>query len=161
MKHFRHILPETINAIIAARKKTHPGLHKLGTDLAVPDERLADMWAVYRDALADAGLEWAAFGHIGNNHVHINIMPRDMADLQKALGLYQMFAEKAVAFGGYGLGRARHRQAQGQVPEDDVHARRRSSRCARSSARSIRGCLLNPGNIFEDSSPAPPARGGE
>jgi len=66
----------------------------------VPDERLADMWAVYRNALGGAGLEWAAFGHIGNNHVHINILPRDMADLQKALELYQMFAEKAVAFGG-------------------------------------------------------------
>ncbi len=58
------------------------------------------MWAVYRGGLAGAGLEWAAFGHIGNNHVHINILPRDMADLEKALGLYQVFAEKAVEFGG-------------------------------------------------------------
>jgi len=39
-KTFRHILPETVNAIMAERKKHHPGLHKLGTDLAVPDARL-------------------------------------------------------------------------------------------------------------------------
>jgi D-lactate dehydrogenase (cytochrome) len=149
LKNFRHILPETINAIIAERKKQHPGLHKLGTDLAVPDERLSDMWAVYRDALADAGLEWAAFGHIGNNHVHINIMPRDMADLQKALGLYQMFAEKAVAFGGsvsaeHGIGKLKAKFLKtmfGPAEIAEMHAVKRALDPQ---------LLLNPGNIFEE-----------
>jgi D-lactate dehydrogenase (cytochrome) len=149
LKHFRHILPETINAIIAARKKTHPGLHKLGTDLAVPDERLADMWAVYRDALAGAGLEWAAFGHIGNNHVHINIMPRDMADLQKALDLYQMFAEKAVAFGGsvsaeHGIGKLKAKFLKTMFTPEEIESMRAVKRALDPQL------LLNPGNIFEE-----------
>jgi D-lactate dehydrogenase (cytochrome) len=148
LKNFRHILPETINAIIAERKKLHPGLHKLGTDLAVPDERLADMWAVYRDALAGAGLEWAAFGHIGNNHVHINILPRDMADLQKALGLYQMFAEKAVAFGGsvsaeHGIGKLKAKFLKTMFVPADIEEMRAVKRALDPN------WLLNPGNIFE------------
>jgi D-lactate dehydrogenase (cytochrome) len=149
LKNFRHILPETINAIIAERKKAHPGLHKLGTDLAVPDERLADMWAVYRDALAGAGLEWAAFGHIGNNHVHINILPRDMDDLQKALGLYQMFAEKAVAFGGsvsaeHGIGKLKAKFLKTMFSPAEIEQMRAVKRALDPSL------LLNPGNIFEE-----------
>jgi D-lactate dehydrogenase (cytochrome) len=148
LKNFRHILPETINAIIAERKKAHPGLHKLGTDLAVPDERLADMWAVYRDALAGAGLEWAAFGHIGNNHVHINILPRDMDDLQKALGLYQMFAEKAVAFGGsvsaeHGIGKLKAKFLKTMFSPKEIEEMRAVKRALDPQL------LLNPGNIFE------------
>ena len=149
LRNFRHILPETINAIIAERKKQHPGLHKLGTDLAVPDERLADMWAVYRDALGGAGLEWAAFGHIGNNHVHINIMPRDMADLQKALGLYQMFAEKAVAFGGsvsaeHGIGKLKAKFLKTMFSLAHIEEMRAVKRALDPNL------LLNPGNIFEE-----------
>ncbi|MFO7707289.1 MAG: FAD-binding oxidoreductase [Desulfobacterales bacterium] len=148
LKNFRHILPETINALIAERKKKHPGLHKLGTDLAVPDERLADMWAVYRDALAGAGLEWAAFGHIGNNHLHINIMPRDMGDLTKALGLYQMFAEKAVAFGGtvsaeHGIGKLKSKFLKTMYSESEIEQMRAVKRALDPQL------LLNPGNIFE------------
>jgi D-lactate dehydrogenase (cytochrome) len=149
LKNFRHILPETINAIIAERKKQHPGLHKLGTDLAVPDEHLSDMWAVYRDALGVAGLEWAAFGHIGNNHVHINILPRDMADLQKALGLYQMFAEKAVAFGGsvsaeHGIGKLKAKFLKAMFSPADIEEMRAVKKALDPNL------LLNPGNIFEE-----------
>ena len=149
LKNFRHILPETINAIIAERKKRHPGLHKLGTDLAVPDERLADMWAVYRGALAGAGLEWAAFGHIGNNHVHINILPRDMADLEKALGLYHLFADKAVAFGGtvsaeHGIGKLKAKFLKTMFSPAHIEEMRAVKLALDPNL------LLNHGNIFED-----------
>jgi D-lactate dehydrogenase (cytochrome) len=149
LKNFRHILPETINTIIAERKKQHPGLHKLGTDLAVPDERLAGMWAVYRDALADADLEWAAFGHIGNNHVHINILPRDMADLQKALGLYQMFAEKAVAFGGtvsaeHGIGKLKANFLKTMFNPAEIDEMRAVKQALDPQL------LFNPGNILDE-----------
>jgi D-lactate dehydrogenase (cytochrome) len=149
LKHFRHVLPETINALIAERKKLHPGLHKLGTDLAVPDERLRDMWTVYRDALAGAGLEWAAFGHIGNNHVHVNILPRDMTDLEKALALYAMFAEKAVAFGGtvsaeHGIGKLKAKFLKTMFKPGEIEAMRAVKRALDP------GLLLNPGNIFEE-----------
>ena len=100
LKNFRHILPETINAIIADRKKQIPRLHKLGTDLAVPDDGLDAMWQCYIDELAVANLQWAAFGHIGNNHIHVNILPRSESELERGLALYERFAAKAVALGG-------------------------------------------------------------
>jgi D-lactate dehydrogenase (cytochrome) len=99
-KEFRHLLPEAVNSIIAERKKRIPELHKLSTDLAVPDQALGDMWAFYKAKLEGAGLEWVAFGHIGNNHLHINIIPKTLQEMQAGLSIYTEFAEKAVALGG-------------------------------------------------------------
>ena len=45
-KVFRHMVPETINSIMAERKKQYPGIHKLGTDMAVPDGHLQEMWTL-------------------------------------------------------------------------------------------------------------------
>jgi D-lactate dehydrogenase (cytochrome) len=99
-KNFRHVLPETVNAIIAERKKKMPELHKLSTDLAVPDQALEEIWAFYESKLAKASLEWVAFGHIGNNHIHINIIPRTLEEMRDGLSIYHEFAKKAVALGG-------------------------------------------------------------
>jgi D-lactate dehydrogenase (cytochrome) len=149
LKDFRHILPETINTIIAERKKQYPELHKLGTDLAVPDERLQDMWQIYTDTLDTADLQWVAFGHIGNNHIHINILPRNVSELQKGLELYQQFAAKAVEFGGtvsaeHGIGKMKIKFLELMYSPDQINEMR-----AVKSALDPE-CLLNPGNIFSD-----------
>ena len=148
LKDFRHILPETINTIIAERKKQYPELHKLGTDLAVPDERLHDMWQIYTDTLDSADLQWVAFGHIGNNHIHINILPRNVSELQKGLQLYQQFAAKAVEFGGtvsaeHGIGKMKIKFLELMYSPDQINEMR-----AVKSALDPES-LLNPGNLFE------------
>jgi D-lactate dehydrogenase (cytochrome) len=99
-KEFRHLLPEMTNAIIAERKKRIPELHKLGTDFAVPDDALQEIWAFYRSRLEGAGLEWVAYGHIGNNHIHINIMPGTLEEMHLGLSIYREFAEKVVSLHG-------------------------------------------------------------
>jgi len=147
LKDFRHILPETVNAIIAERKKQHPQLHKLGTDLAVPDDRLHDMWQIYKTALDKADLQWVALGHIGNNHIHINILPRNTLELNKGLALYQQFAAKALEFGGtvsaeHGIGKMKIKFLKLMFSPDQIDEMR-----AVKSAFDPAG-LLNPGNIF-------------
>jgi len=99
-KRLRHLVPETINSIIAERKRQYPELHKLGTDLAVPDQFLPEIWDFYKSKCDAAHFEWVAFGHIGNNHIHVNILPRDMQELKSALELFEDFARRAVELGG-------------------------------------------------------------
>ncbi len=99
-KNFRHVLPEVVNGIIAEKKKALPQLHKLGTDLAVPDHALRTIWKFYKSKLEDSGLMWVAFGHIGNNHIHINILPENIEEMNLGLLIYEEFARKAVALGG-------------------------------------------------------------
>ena len=147
LKDFRHILPETINAIIAERKKQHPELHKLGTDLAVPDSRLRDMWQVYKDRLSAADLQWVAFGHIGNNHIHINILPRNGSELQEGLKIYGQFAAKAVEFNGtvsaeHGIGKMKIKFLELMYSPEHLDEMRAMKLAFDPDS------LLNPGNIF-------------
>ena len=107
---FRHAVPEQVNAIIAERKRGCPDLTKLGTDLSVPDGRLLDVMRLYRRDLFDANLEHVIFGHIGNNHLHVNILPRDMDEYSRGKELYSSWARKVVDWGGsvsaeHGIGR--------------------------------------------------------
>ncbi|MDP6439119.1 MAG: FAD-binding oxidoreductase [Candidatus Brocadiia bacterium] len=147
MKDFRHALPEAVNAIIARRKLDVPSLHKVGTDMAVPDERLEEVMALYRGKLAESGLEHVIFGHVGDNHLHVNILPRSAAELKRAEGLYESFARAVVAMGGsvsaeHGIGRIKRPFLRIQYGAEMIDAMRAVKR-----ALDPQG-LLNPGVIF-------------
>jgi len=144
---FRHMLPETVSGIIAERKKKHPQLHRVSADLAVPDEHLDDMWQVYRSTLERSGLEWLAYGHIGNNHLHVNVLPRDQQELTTAMGYYMDFARKAVGFGGtvsaeHGIGKIKTK-FMGVMFDDRQLSQMRSVKAVLDP-----DALLGPGNIF-------------
>lgn len=98
--HFRHALPETVNALIAQVRSEYPGLTKLGTDMAVPDESLEAVLELYSRRLTETGLRHVMFGHIGNNHLHVNILPRNPDEYARGKELYQEFAAWVVRAGG-------------------------------------------------------------
>ncbi|MCF2137370.1 MAG: FAD-binding oxidoreductase [Candidatus Thorarchaeota archaeon] len=100
MKTVRHFIPETINGIIAQRKQEYHQVHKIGTDMAVPDEALRDYLKFYRQVLEEQGMEYVVFGHIGNNHLHVNMLPRNNEEVEQGMENYRIFAKKAVELGG-------------------------------------------------------------
>ena len=107
---FRHAVPERINATIGHRRQQHPGLHKVATDMAVEDRDLRWVYDLYSSRLTASGLDHAIFGHVGNNHFHVNILPVDESELERAKALYAEFARDIVARGGcvsaeHGIGR--------------------------------------------------------
>lgn len=97
---FRHAVPESVNMLIDERRRTDPTITKLGSDMSVPDERLHDVVALYRRTLAEAGLQSAAWGHIGNNHLHVNVLPRDAADFAAGKKLFSSWAAEVTQMGG-------------------------------------------------------------
>jgi len=99
-KGVRHAVPEAVNLLIGERKRQYPGLTKLGTDLAVPDDGLRPVMQMYHDDLRAAGLEYVIFGHIGNNHLHVNILPAGPDDYARGKALYLEWARRVVAMGG-------------------------------------------------------------
>ena len=100
IKTFRHAIPETINQVIATRKQEFPQLHKIGTDMAVPDDALEEIFELYNNVLSKAGLDYAIFGHAGNNHFHVNILPKNIEELQTAKSIYFDIAKEVVRLKG-------------------------------------------------------------
>lgn len=86
--------------LIDERKKVDPIITKLGADMSVPDRYLKEVVHLYRSGLAEYGLETAIWGHIGNNHLHVNILPRDGEDYRKGKELYAKWAEEITKMGG-------------------------------------------------------------
>lgn len=110
MKAFRHALPERINSIVAGRKQSIPDLTKIGTDMAVPFDSLKGMLEEYRQTISKEGLEFYIFGHIGNGHVHVNMLPRNRDEMEKGWALYTELARSVKSKGGsicaeHGIGR--------------------------------------------------------
>lgn len=146
---FRHAVPERVNAIIAKRRERHPGLHKIATDMAVPDEALPWVFRRYGEVIGGAGLDFAAFGHVGNNHFHVNILPADEGELAMAKRCYAILAEEVVARGGcvaaeHGIGRIKKGFLAVQYSAKVLESFRAVKRWADPEWRLNRGVLLDP-----------------
>ncbi len=95
MREFRHALPVTVNERIVRYKQK-----KVGTDMAVPDDKFASFLKFYKEKLNESGLEYVIFGHIGDNHLHANMIPKNDSEAEKARHLYGRFIAQAIMLGG-------------------------------------------------------------
>ncbi len=147
MKAVRHLIPETVNSLIAQRKQKYPKVHKLGTDMAVPDSHLDTIITYYKQLLDKAKMEYIIFGHIGDNHLHVNILPRTDAEVDQGMMIYKQFAQKAVKLGGtvsaeHGIGKLKRSFLQimyGESGLEEMAAVKRALDPA---------WILNPGNMI-------------
>lgn len=104
----RHDLPDMVNEFIKRKKLT-----KVGTDIAVTLDHIDEMIRYYNDLLTEAGLRYVIFGHIGDSHLHVNILPQNKKQHQKAKDICNLFVKKAVSIGGtasaeHGIGKLKH-----------------------------------------------------
>ncbi|WP_019229308.1 FAD-binding oxidoreductase [Sedimentibacter sp. B4] len=97
---FRHACPECVNMQIDIAKKTDSRITKLGTDMSVPDDKLKEVMKMYNEDIQKNNLHAVIFGHVGNNHLHVNTIPRNMEEYKKGKELYLTWAEKIAAMGG-------------------------------------------------------------
>lgn len=95
LREFRHQLPVLVNEWLARH-----GQRKVSTDMAVPDEEFAGILRFYKERLRETRLQYVIFGHIGDNHVHVNIMPRDEGEAVRAREIYLQFVKRAIKTGG-------------------------------------------------------------
>ncbi|HEY0728728.1 MAG TPA: FAD-binding oxidoreductase [Pyrinomonadaceae bacterium] len=95
LREFRHQLPVLMNEWFA-----HYRQRKVSTDMAVPDVAFPGLFDLYKQTLASSGLRYTIFGHIGDNHVHVNILPRDEDEGARARELYVQFLKYAASVGG-------------------------------------------------------------
>ena len=108
LKELRHALPDMVNKIV--RKNKMP---KVGTDIAVPDDKFKEMFGFYKEKLMSSNINYVIFGHIGESHMHVNMLPETEEEFKKSRLVYMDFVKKAVSLGGtvsaeHGIGKLKH-----------------------------------------------------
>jgi FAD/FMN-containing dehydrogenase len=141
-RHFRHALPELVNDTMRRR-----GFIKLGSDYAVPLARNREMLAFYHAELMQQGLDYVIFGHIGDAHVHVNILPKCHFEFEAGQRLMIDFARHAVSLGGtvsaeHGLGKRKAHLLALQYTPEQIESMQEVKRQLDPQ------WLLNRGNLF-------------
>ena len=142
-RRFRHALPEAVNDLVRRR-----GLTKMGSDFAVPVARNREMLRIYREAMdREFPSQYVIFGHIGDAHLHVNVLPANDDEWKRASGLMTEFARQAVALGGtvsaeHGLGKRKRHLLEIQYTPDEIEKMKDVKR------RLDPNWLLGPGTLF-------------
>ena len=114
----RHAIPAGVNEEIITNN-----MPKVGTDFSVPDTALRDMMNRY----LSVDLPYVLFGHIGDNHLHLNLLPKNAQELEYARSLYRDLALYAVSLGGtvsaeHGIGKIKRGLLAEMVGQEVVHS---------------------------------------
>lgn len=136
----RHAVPAGVNELVIAN-----GMPKVGTDCSVPDDALEQMMDAY-DAV---DLPTILFGHIGDNHLHLNMLPATPDELAHAKALYADLCRLAVRLGGsvsaeHGIGKLKRAHLAEMVGPEVISAFRALKAHLDPSWILGRGNLLDP-----------------
>lgn len=144
MREFRHALPVAVNERVVRNRQ-----RKIGTDMAVSDENFPSFLKFYKQKLNESGLDYVIFGHIGDCHLHANILPKTDDEAIKAKHLYGRFVAQAVMLGGtvsaeHGIGKLKKSYLHTMFGERYLNEMAELKRAFDPNG------ILNRGNIFEE-----------
>jgi D-lactate dehydrogenase (cytochrome) len=144
LREFRHALPVLMNEWFARHKQ-----RKVSTDMSVPDEAFPGMLRFYQETLRASELRYTIFGHIGDNHVHVNILPRNDDEATKARETYLQFLRRAASVGGtlsaeHGIGKLKRDYLRLFYSEDHLREMAALKRAFDPAG------ILGRGNIFSE-----------
>ncbi len=139
----REALPQLINEYI--RQK---GLRKISTDFAAENNLFDEMICIYDSILNESKVNYAIFGHIGDNNIHINFLPKNESEFIMALKLYDTIAKKIGEIGGtisaeHGVGKLKKKYLKYMFDKKIIDKMREIKRIFDFELR------LNTGNIFD------------
>ncbi len=92
---FRHKLPQLINEFLRRHNQT-----KTATDIAVPYRNFKEMYKFYLEMADESSVHFLNFGHIGENHLHFNFLPKNNNEYVRAKKYLRKIIKKAIDFGG-------------------------------------------------------------
>lgn len=106
-KDFRHAISWKVNEYITQKE-----LKKVGTDIAVPDNVFRQFYQSAREIVEENKLEYVIYGHAGNSHLHLNMLPKNQAEFNTAKRIYSDLCDLAIKLKGtvsaeHGIGKAK------------------------------------------------------
>lgn len=106
-KEFRHAIAWKVNEIVARRN-----LRKVGTDVSVPVDNFREFYAWMKNLVEQNSIEYVVYGHFGNCHPHLNMIPKDEKEFELSKKIYSIICQEAVSLKGtvsaeHGIGKAK------------------------------------------------------
>jgi len=90
-KDFRHAISWKVNDFVARH-----GLRKVGTDVAVPEDQFLSFYRWMTELVARHHLAFVVYGHFGDCHTHLNMLPKNQQEFDQAKKLYLEICSEAV-----------------------------------------------------------------
>jgi D-lactate dehydrogenase (cytochrome) len=139
---FRHTISTNVNEYI-----TLNNFRKLGTDVAVPDDNLIDFYHKMKKEVEEAKLDYVIYGHLGNSHFHLNILPKTEREFLTGQKIYSSICQQAINLGGtfsaeHGVGKNKTDYLVKMYGEDNVNKMREVKKALDPNY------ILGVGNIF-------------
>lgn len=95
IEEFRQAISWKVNEHISKKN-----LRKLGTDVAVPDCEMIGFYDFLINKMKVLNLNYVLYGHLGNSHFHLNILPKDEYEYSEGKKIYKEICDKAIQLKG-------------------------------------------------------------
>ena len=143
-KIFRHLISSKVSEFVACK-----GIKKVGTDTAVPVEKLKFFYEEMKKKVKEYSINYVCYGHIGDCHLHFNMLPSNQKEFEKAKQLYRSFCKLAVDLGGtvsaeHGIGKMKRDYLR------DMYGVENIQQMANLKNQLDPNKILGIGNIFEE-----------
>jgi len=140
---FRHAISVNVNEYM-----TKNNFRKLGTDAAVPDDKFIDFYYEIKSEVEKTKLDYVIYGHAGNSHLHLNMLPKTEEEFEKGKELYRNICNKAIKLGGtfsaeHGVGKNKTEYLVEMYGEENINKMRLVKKTLDPNY------ILGVGNIFE------------
>ncbi len=114
----RHKVPLGVTDFIAQH-----GFSKMGTDTAVGDEYAQALFDYGCKVCEERNVKHVVWGHIGNSHLHINVLPTTQEEYSKAIEAFDLILDKSLEFGGtisgeHGIGKIKKKHFHKMYSEE-------------------------------------------
>ncbi len=141
---FRHAVSWKVNEFIAQRN-----FKKIGTDVAVPAQNFRQFYSWIKKKIELENLDYVAYGHFGDCHPHLNMLPKDEFEYQKAKQIYAEICAEAVRLKGtisaeHGIGKLKRESLLKMHGEENIR------KMAALKLIFDPNKILNIGNIFNE-----------
>jgi D-lactate dehydrogenase (cytochrome) len=147
MREFRHAAAETLNQLVEEARRTDRRITKLGTDMSLPDADFLTLLHEYENDINQAGIRACIFGHTVENHLHVNLLPKDYEEYEKGKELIRTWAVRLKEKGGeivceHGIGKLKRDLLKEILSESEIQK-------YRNLKEKMDPCnVWNQGNIF-------------
>ncbi len=147
LRAFRHAAAEAANLLIERARRSDPSIVKLSTDMSLPGLPFSAALDLYESGLAREELDACVFGHLRENRLNVNLLPRDADEYLRGRRLIAEWAAQVIALGGQPV----NEHGVGKLKKDLV-----AEGSAGTRWRELRRCktaldpeeFWNPGNMF-------------